>query len=87
MAYVAGTVQAFIAALIRRTKHMSGPVKAGVYLLLAVAGVVIALSILKFVVFKILSLVVPIAIVGIIALIAYNYIDRKAIGRGGRSLP
>lgn len=66
---------------------MSGPVKVGVYLIIGFLAVMIALNVLKYVVFKFLSLLIPIAILGIIALVAYNFIDRKVLGRGGRSLP
>lgn len=66
---------------------MDNPIKLGLYVLI---GIVVGSLVLKFVwgaITAILSLVVPLAIVGAIGLIVYGLICRKCIGGGGRSLP
>lgn len=53
------------------------------YLILAIVGVFLAYVILKKVIFTVLALLIPIAIVGAIGLGLYFMVGRKALG-GGR---
>lgn len=67
---------------------MSGSIKLGLYIILAVFAVFVAVKVVLAVVAGILHLVLPIAIIGAIGWVLYNVIVRKSIGGGnGRSLP
>lgn len=67
---------------------MSGSIKLGLYIILAVFAAFVAVKVVLAVVAGILHLVLPIAIIGAIGWVLYNVIVRKSIGGGnGRSLP
>lgn len=66
---------------------MANPAKLGLILILSSIVVYLGLKILVAVSFGLLSLLVPIAIVGGIGLILYGLINPKALRGGGRSLP
>ena len=67
---------------------MSGSIKLGLYIILAVFAAYVAVKVVLAVVAGILHLVLPIAIIGAIGWVLYNVIVRKSIGGGnGRSLP
>lgn len=59
---------------------MSGPAKVGVYLILGIVGLVIVAKVLGF----LLSVLVPLAIIGGIGLVIYGFATRNNSLTGGR---
>ena len=57
-----------------------------VYGLLAIIAVYAALAVLKFAVGLIWSIVLPLAVIGVIGYVAYSFLSRKSLGGGPRSL-
>ncbi len=66
---------------------MSGIVKIGFFLLLGVIAISLVLRIVSAALAFLWTLVIPLAIVGVIGLVVYNLINNKSLGGGGRSLP
>lgn len=54
---------------------------------LAVVGLIVAISLLKALVGVVLSLVIPVAVLGGILYVLYVVVGKKSLGGGGRSLP
>lgn len=65
---------------------MSTPARFIVYALLAIVGVYLGMWVLKSLVSFIWSIVLPVAVLGVIGYVAYSYMTRKSLGRGPRSL-
>jgi hypothetical protein len=66
---------------------MSGSVKLGLYILLGVIAAYVALKILTGVVSMLLSILVPVLIIGGVLLVVYHVVGRKALGGNRRYLP
>jgi hypothetical protein len=71
----------------RSHKKTMSPVKLGVYVILGVIGVAIALRLITGMIGALLSLLLPIAVVGGIGLILYGVISGRPLGGGRRYLP
>ncbi len=65
---------------------MSTPARFIVYALLAIVGVYLGMWVLKSLVSFIWSIVLPVAVLGVIGYVAYSYMTRKSLGGGPRSL-
>ncbi len=65
---------------------MSTPARYLVYALLAIVGVYAAVWVLKAALSLIWSIVLPVAVIGVIGYVAYSYMNRKSLGGGPRSL-
>lgn len=67
---------------------MSGSIKLGLYIILGVFAVYLALKVVVGLVASLIGLLIPIAIIGGIGLLFYGLVSRKSLGgRNGRSLP
>lgn len=67
---------------------MSGSIKLGLYIILAVFAAYVVVKVVLAVVSGILQLLLPVAIIGAIGWVLYQVVVRKSIGGGnGRSLP
>lgn len=62
---------------------MSNPAKLGIYLLVGVIGLLIAVKLIA----TILGWLLPLIVVAGIALIVFGLVSRKSLGGSGRSLP
>jgi hypothetical protein len=66
---------------------MANPIRTGIVILIALVLGTLVLKFLVGVVSTLISLIVPLAVVGAIGLIIYGLINRKSLRGGGRYLP
>lgn len=66
---------------------MSQPAKVGLTVLAAVVGVFIVFTVLKVILSTLLSIVIPLAILGGIGLVVYGLVTRNSLPGGRRYLP
>lgn len=62
---------------------MNNTMKLGVTLILGAVALIVAINLVR----SAMSLIIPLALIGGVGLIAYSFINRKALGGGNRYLP